>query len=123
MDLSAIKPVTIDVRIQHPGTGVETGLVIKIASRQSEAVKTVTRRHLDKHIARRGKKMTIDDLETQNTEILTAAVTGWEWNGDASWGGKKLELTPENVAEILAVEWIRRQIEEATADEADFFTS
>lgn len=123
MDLSAIKPATQKVEIIHPGSARPTGLVIEVTSAESDAVKRVVRRHIDFMIRGRGRKMSADKAEEHMIEKLAAAVVAWEWNGDAAWGGKKLECTPENVSLVLGTEWIRRQVGEVVEDEAGFFTS
>ena len=123
MDLSAIKPATQKVEIIHPGSSQATGLVIEVTSAESDPVKRVSRRHLDMMIRNRGRKMTADKAEEHMIEKLAAAVVGWEWEGDAAWGGKKLEFTPGNVSLVLGTEWIRRQIDEVVSDEAGFFSN
>ncbi|KQZ50725.1 hypothetical protein ASD54_10980 [Rhizobium sp. Root149] len=124
MDLLTIKPSTVDVHIKHPGTGANTGLVLEIASRDSDVVKAEFRRQLDKGLQRRSnKKMTADEIESRNLAILAASVTGWRWEGDASWGGKKLDYTKQNVLTVLSTSWVRKQVEEEADSEADFFQS
>lgn len=123
MDLSSINLVTQKVAIIHPGKGVETGLIIEVASAESDPVKRVSRRHLDKALRSRDRKVTVEQLEERALELSSAAVVGWEWTGDASMGGKKLEFTPANVATVLKIGWIRSQVEEVMKDEAGFFTN
>ena len=124
MDLLAIRPNTVDLHIKHPGTGAATGLVLEVASRDSEPVRAALRKQLDRNLQRRSnKKMTAEDIEAQNLEVLSACVVGWRWEGTASWGGKKLEFTPENVAAVLGTPWVRKQVQEEADGEADFFQS
>ena len=122
MDLSSIKPDTQKVEINHPGTGRPTGFVIEVTSAESDAVKRVQRRHMDKALKSRGKKMSAADIEANLIEKTAAAVVGWEWKNGASWGGKKLDCTPENVATVLETGWVRSQVEEVIGDEAAFFS-
>ncbi|MGP2493505.1 hypothetical protein ACTDI4_17980 [Mesorhizobium sp. PUT5] len=123
MDLAAIKPNTSKVEIIHPGSGDPTGLVIEVMSQESPAVRKILRRQTDRMIKRRGKKMTAEQIEEDAIERLAASVVGWEWKGNAAFGGKKLDCTPENVATVLGVSWIKGQVQEAVADEAEFFTA
>lgn len=123
MDLSAIKPVTVKVEIRHPATHLPTGLVIEVASMETDAVKKVKRKHMDNALRNRNRKPTAAQIEEHSLESLTAAVIGWEWNGDAAWGGKKPDFTPANVSAVLATDWIRSQVVEVLDDETAFFTS
>ncbi|WAJ30946.1 hypothetical protein [Antarcticirhabdus aurantiaca] len=123
MDLQNIKPATQKVDIRHPGTGAATGLVFEVVSKQSDSVKAVERRQLDKQLRSRAKKATAADFESDMMDRTAAAVVGWEWKGDAAWGGKKLEFTKENVAAVLATSWVRNQVEEVINDDASFFES
>ena len=52
-----------------------------------------------------------------------AAIVGWEWQGDASWGGKKLPFNKDNLASVLEAGWVRSQVEEAINDEQGFFSN
>lgn len=124
MNLAEIVPSTIEVEIRHPATGKATGLVITATSLDSEAVKKVKRQHANKMLRNRNRKPTAEEFEESNIDLLVAAIVGWEWKGGAAWtGGKKLDFTPENVRTVLAVGWLKSQVEEAISDEAAFFTS
>lgn len=122
MDLLAIKADTQTVQIRHPGTGALTGLAFELASADSDAVKRVQRRQLDKMLrSGRNKKPSAEEIEAQTIERIGAAVVGWTWADKASWGGTKLEFTKENVATVLGTPWVRSQIQEVIEDEAGFF--
>jgi hypothetical protein len=123
MDLASIKPSTVSVDVKHPGNSKPTGLVIDVGPADSPSVKKVRRRHNDKILQSRGRRLTAEQVERNQIEILAAAIVGWTWNGDAAWGGAKLEFTPENVEKVLAAGWVRSQVEEVLDDEAGFFTS
>ncbi|MDX3975795.1 terminase large subunit [Shinella sp.] len=85
--------------------------------------KRVQRKTANQRLKTREKKLTIEKIEEDNTAIICAAIAGWTWGGDAKWNGKKPEFTPENVAEVMAVDWIRKQVKIALDEEADFFTT
>ncbi|MBN9345616.1 MAG: hypothetical protein J0I48_05335 [Devosia sp.] len=123
MDLSDIAPTSMKVAIRHPGTGKETGLIIDVQSLESPVVQKVRREQRDAVLRTRNRKMTAEEIDEQITDQIVAAIAGWQWNGDASWGGKKLDLTPENVRIVVAAPWVRKQVEEAVADEAGFFSN
>ncbi|HEV7417680.1 MAG TPA: hypothetical protein VGN98_16100 [Tianweitania sediminis] len=123
MDLSTIKPSSLKVDLLHPATGEEIGLTLDVISRDDPTVKRVQRRLTDKRIKRGFKKVSAEQIDEENIEVLSAAVTGWTWGKDASWGGKKLDCNPENVKIILAQPWFRKQVEEAIGEDADFFSA
>lgn len=123
MDLAGIKPSTVDVEIIHPGTGDPTGLVITVKSSEDEAVKRAQRKIYNQRLKTREKKLSVEKLEEDGIAILTAAVSGWKWNGDAKWNGTKPEFTPDKLADVLAVEWIRKQVKAVVDEEADFFSN
>jgi hypothetical protein len=123
MDLSSIKAQTLKVEIIHPGSNKPTGLVVECTSRADPRVKKIERQHLDKLIRLRGRKTTAAEVEERQLESIVARIVGFEWQGDASWGGKKLDASPENIRTLLAEDWLKRQVEEAIGDEADFFTN
>lgn len=124
MDLSTLKPVTIKVDINHPGTGLPTGLVIEVASVETEAVKKMQRKNIDKALRSRNRKLTAEQLEHSNREMVAAAVVSWDWSKDATWvGGKKLEFTFDNVMTVLGADWVYSQVKETVDDNAAFFTS
>jgi len=122
MDLSTIKPDTIDVRITHPGTGEPIGLIIKAVSLQDDRVAVVRRRLQNKALRARNKTTTAETIEENGNELLMAAIVGWEWGGDSDWKGKKLEFTSGNLKIVLTeAPWLAQQIDTALADEAAFF--
>lgn len=123
MDLSNLKSDTQKIEILHPGTGAATGLVLEIASLESDVVKQVTRRQMDQAYRGRAKKKSTVQLEADFLERNCAAVVGWEWGGAASWGGAKLDFSKENVATVLRAPWVHQQVVEALNDEAGFFSN
>lgn len=123
MDLAGIKPSTVDVEIIHPGTGEATGLVITVKSTEDDSVKRLQRSQINRRLKSRDKKLSVEKIEEESNAVICAAVAGWTWGGDAKWNGKKPEFTPENVAEVLAVEWIRKQVKTVLDEEADFFST
>jgi hypothetical protein len=123
MDLSTITTSAQTVDIIHPGTGEEIGLKLQVISRDDPAVKRVQRRITDKRLKRGFRKVTAEQIDEENIEVLAAAVTNLIWGKDASWGGKKLECTPENVKLLLGQAWLRKQVEEAIGEDAEFFSA
>lgn len=124
MDLSTLAPSTVALDIRNPGTGKPTGIVLHLVSPESDPVKKIKRAHANKLINRRNRKLTADDFEENQIDIIAAAVASWEWKGDAAWtGGKKPDFTPDNVRSVVSTPWIRSQVEEALNDESAFFST
>lgn len=121
MDIFSIKPSTATVDIRHPATQEPIGLTIRLLPMSDKAVKAVQRRNANELYRARGMKITAEKAEANRLDILVAAVEGWEWSGDASFNGEKLECTPENVRKVLKVDWLREQVDEALGDDASFF--
>jgi hypothetical protein len=63
----------------------------------------------------------IEKNEGRTIEVLAACVVGWKWNGK-SFGklGKDPAFTPENVKEVLAVDWIFGQLDGVVSDIVNF---
>jgi len=59
--------------------------------------------------------------------LLIAATASWTWGKDASgdeatFEGGKPEFTPDNVSRVYKkLPWIRKQVDEALGDDAEFF--
>jgi hypothetical protein len=122
MDLEQVfTPRATRLEIKHPATKKATGLVLEIVSDYDARVKAAERAGRDKVI--KAKELTPELAEENYLDRLVASVTGWEWNGDASWGGKKLAFTPANVATVLGNGAVRSQVEEARGDTAAFFAA
>lgn len=127
MDISNITPISRRIKILHPGTQQETGLVIHLLPTTAPAVKAVKQRFTNEALMARGRnKTTAQKLEANSIELLAAAIEKWEWNegadgAQASFGGEQLELNEKNAKKVVKVEWIRAQIDEELGDDAAFF--
>lgn len=127
-DIFAIKPVDqLGVKIKHPGTGKEMGLEVFVRSLDHPDVKRVTdaTRTKTNKMALRHKAPSAADERENAIQIITAAVTGWNWYevdgvmGNA--GGQQLEYTPANTRKMMEADIIRAQIDTFLTDEAAFF--
>lgn len=124
MDFSELKPTERVVDILHPKTGEETGIKIMLVSLEDDRTKRARRKIQDERLRleARGKGFKSDDLEENSMLLLHAAITGWEWAGDALWKGEKPTFNLKMVKEILTeLPWLRSQIERALEDESAFF--
>lgn len=116
---------TFEYEVTDPQTGAGTGLFLDLRSSSSDAVKAVTRKHIDFISAqqRANKSVKVETLEKQVIEKLVASVAGWRWDGEASFNGEKLDHTPENVRKVIEVDWIFDQINKQVGDIENFTKS
>lgn len=128
MDISGITTSNYLHKLVHPGTGRYLGLTIELAPTTDPAFKTLERQITDKALTKRirGKVTKSEEIEENRTVLISAVIRGFIWENDAdgkpgSFGGEQMKFSPENVAKLLAVEWIKDQIDEALAEQANFF--
>lgn len=118
MELSKLKP--------NPTTRVELknapGLFVILASRDNPEVKAVINKATEKRIAvmrgGRPKPFSVSEMEAESLAVLRAAVQGID---DQTGEGEPMEFTPENVSALLAIDWVRRDLDEAMGNDALFF--
>ena len=140
MDILAIQPSTVTVDIKHPATGAPIGVQIECTSLEADAVKAVERAIKNKALRGGRNVMTAEKIEDNTIALLSAAIVGWKWDkplispangkkpavygdqpdleGDANPAFNKI-----NVAKLLEVGWVAKQIDAALGDEAGFFAS
>ena len=124
MDLANIKPVERVIEILHPLTGEKIGVSVTVLSINDEKMAAVKRRIQNKRLEleRRGKTFKADDLDENEFELLTTAITGWNWDGDTDFHGEKPVFNEKNVKAVLKeLSWFKQQIVEAISDEKAFF--
>jgi hypothetical protein len=123
MDIGSIKASTFSLEIKHPSTGESVGLTVELVSPTDDRFKRIERKVTDVAMKKRarGKTFTADELEENRNALIASTIVGWKWSKDGSFGGEKLEFNSSNVAKVLAVDWIRGQIDEALAEPANFF--
>ncbi len=123
MDLGKIKLTEAKLNVLHPVTGLETGLILGVVSDSDPRVAKVRHAFTNQRLAKQKAKMTAEQLEHFNDEILAASVVSITWTGDASWNGEQLKHTPENVKKLLEADWLKAQIAELKEDNAGFLTA
>lgn len=124
MDLANLKPVERMIDILHPSTGEKIGVSVTVLSINDEKMAAAKRRIQNKklELERRGKTFKADDLEENEMELLTTAITGWNWEGDVDFHGEKPVFNEKNVKAVLKeLTWFKQQIMEAVGDEKAFF--
>lgn len=128
MDIAKIAPTTYPLKIKDPATGKFAGLTIELADTSDPSFKAVQRSITDKGLtkARRGKIIAADEREENAINLMVSVVRGIKWENDAdgkpaSFGGKQLEFTEPNVRLLLAVDWLRDQVEDGLSEQSNFF--
>lgn len=125
MELSKLKanPSTV-IDLIHPDPEQNpTGVTITLASRDSDPVKAVMAKAMDKRLValRKGSHKPVNPAEFEAEAINTLSAAVLDWSG-LTEGGEPLPCTPENVRALLTDNaWIRRQLDEAMGNEALFF--
>lgn len=127
MDISKIAPTERTIEIKHPATGLPVGIRVTVMSIDDDRMKAENRIVRDKNMfmKQRGKDIKSEHVDENETRLMVAAITGWDWYGkDAVFNGKKPDFTAANVREVLTtVEWFKTQIGDELNDTNSFFTS
>jgi len=129
MDLSTLQPVARTIDLKHPATDENIGIRVTLLPDSDPKVKAVRRKRMDANLASRRQKFTSVQLENFTTDLLVAAIAGWEWGNDPdghpnTFKGEVPEFTPENVrAVVKELDWFRAQIDRELGDDAAFFQS
>lgn len=122
MDISIIAAQPRTIEILHPASNQPTGLKITLLPPGDDKVEAARRKQMNRRMNSRNTKMTAEQIEAENMEILLVYVGGWEWTGTASFQGEKLEHNPDNVRRVLkSARWIRDQISGELEHAADFY--
>lgn len=122
MDILALAPNTITVDLKHPATDAPLGVKVELQSLESDEVKAVERTLKNKALKSGRNNVTAERIDDNTTAILSAAIVGWVFSGDANLGGdKKPACTPANKRKLLSVAALAKQIDLALGNEAAFF--
>lgn len=124
MDLSDLKSGERFVEILHPKTDLEIGVKVSLVSINDPKLKKIKRRIQDDklRLESRGKNFKSEDIEENANKLIFNAVTGWEWNKDATFKKEKPAFNQKNFNEVMqTLPWFRDQLEEAISDEKAFF--
>lgn len=122
MDIFDIQANSRTIDIVHPVTQEPTGLKVTLLPRSDAKVEAAQRKISNRRLASRSTKVTAESLEADGLELLIAHVESWEWTGSATFQGKKIECTPENVRLVLkSASWIKEQIDREAGSSEAFF--
>lgn len=128
-DITDIKQASKTLEILRPDNGAKFGLVLTLLPADDSRVKRLQRRIADANlkIRAKGKAPTSEQLEENRLDLLSEAISGWEWGAgedgeQATFRGETPDCTPRTKRELLTVApWIAGQVDEAYADEAGFY--
>lgn len=128
MDIAKIAPSNYPHRLVHPSTGRYLGLTIELAHISDPRFKAVERQLTDKALTKRarGKIPKAEELDDNRIRLLATVILGFVWENDADgkpgqFSGEQLAFNAENVGKLLSIDWIRDQIDEALAEQSNFF--
>jgi len=121
-DLAKAQDAGIDVHIQHPGTGEDLGIVVRVAgpdsARQKRARSLVSNERIAKQ---RNRKPTAADFEADALKVTAASVISWSGMEE---NGKPIECTAETAEDIFKRHaWLYEQVAAAVGDRSGFIKS
>ena len=124
VDIAKIIASDRTIEIHDPADGdTPLGIQVTLHSPDNPTLMRLQKKIADKIISyrRRNKNYSADEMEADKIELLSAAISGWNWN-DNTYKGKSVEFNPATVADVLTnVPWFRKQIDEELGDEKAFF--
>jgi len=108
------------LELEHPKTGAPTGIKIKLLGVDSDAYNKQSRKNQDRRLKKRKFKVTSDELENENIELLVMITKEWE---SMIENGQPVEFNVSNVRRIYGdkkYSWIREQVDEFAGDRNNF---
>ena len=134
IDLTAIDTVKgsnegFDVKIYHPGTMVDLGIIINVLGKDSDEFQEVLRTQSKKRLSKitkggfRVQNMTPlpEEIEADGLELLIKCTKSWS---GVVIEGKDVEFSYDNVLRIYErFPWIKEQVDTAIGDRANFILS
>lgn len=120
-DLSSLEQEKLDanwMEVESP-TGEPLGIHLYLASQDSEEYQKQLRRQQDKHLKKKKMKMSAEEAENDNRELLVSCVLKWQ---GVIYNGEELECNVENARWLLkSFPFIEEQVNEFIGDRANFF--
>lgn len=121
MDISSIVAAERAVDIKHPVNAEPIGLRITLRPDSDPAVVAARRKWLNERL-QKGAKITAEKLEAQGLAVIVASISGWDWQGEATFEGQKPEFTASNAERLLKkLPWVKDQLDTELGDAAAFF--
>lgn len=126
-DIATLKPVEDTFEVLHPVTEEPIGIRVTTMSPDDERMKIAKReiQNFNLQKQKRNKTLKAVEIEDNETKLLSATVTGWEWYGeDVSFEGSKPEFNIKNVKKVLtSISWFRDQLNEHLDNTKGFFST
>ena len=129
-DISTIEAQDREVELRHPANDEGLGWFFSLRSPYSEEVRKADRKWQNKRLAqmgrRRGNSLTVESLEVAAEAKIEAAVSGWRFEGDATFEGEQPEFSVTKLREIVRNpkhRWIRDFLDTELGDYDSFFNS
>ena len=123
MDISTLVPNERIIEIKHPANDEKLCIRVTIVSLNDNKTKQIRRQFINKRLEleKKGKSFKADDIEENETDLLIASMTGWDWY-DAEFHVEKLDFNESNIKKVFReLPWFKDQISEAVSDEKAFF--
>ena len=104
--------------LEHPVTGETLDIRIKLAGIDSKTYREAARKQINKRLKKGLRKISIEDTEQEEIELLAACTLDWE---NVEYEGNVLECNPENVKFVYKeFPWIREQVDAFIADRGNY---
>lgn len=113
----------VEMELKHPTTGEGLGVVLRVASYESQRVKDAGRHQFDKALKAqtRGRAPTSKELEEVAHEKIVAAILDWR---GMVLHGEDLPCTRENARRVVTeFPWVGEQVDAFAQDRSAFFPS
>lgn len=122
-DISDIQPAeSRPVQIRHPANDEPVGLTIHMRPSSHPEVEKVRRRNLNQRLSSRNNKITAEQIEANNKDLIVAAATDWEWTGDLTLDGEQPEYSDDALRRLMKkAQFVRDQLQSEMDDEASFY--
>jgi len=126
-----------DVELYHPATNADTGIIITVLGKDSDAFQKTNKQQQKKRMDRlskngfRGGKVappSQEEMDADSLELLASCTVGWKTIIDESSGSETILLDGEELSFSLVnakkvykrFPWIKEQIDTAIGDRANF---
>lgn len=122
-DLAALKTTETheegaELELTHPTTGEPLGAFIMVVGTDSETYNKARRKMTDKRLKRKLSKLTMEDVERENIEMLASCTKGWR---GVVINKEEVPYTFANACTLYTeYPWIREQVDAFMGDRANF---
>lgn len=118
LDTAARAEEGAPLAITHPTTGEAIGITITVVGTDSDTYQKARRKLADKRIQQRKAKLSIEDIENENIEMLARCTKGWD---GVVVDGEAKPCTFSNAVELYKrFPWVREQVDAFMGERANF---